>query len=108
MAASDLQVAIVGAGIGGLLLALALRERGLRAEVFEQAPELTEIGAAIALSANGTREFARLGLLDELAAASTVPTELICRPWRTGERIAAHPVRKDDAYLDRFGAPYLG
>jgi salicylate hydroxylase len=108
MAASDLHVAIVGAGIGGLSLALALRERGLHAEVFEQAPELTEIGAAIALSANGTREFARLGLLDELAAASTVPTELIYRHWRTGERVAAHPVRQDDAYLDRFGAPYFG
>src|SRR3954471_3302721 len=108
MAMSGLRVAIVGAGIGGLSLALALRERGLRAEVFEQAAELTEIGAAIALSANGTREFARLGLLDELAAASTVPTELIYRHWRTGERIAAHPVREGDAYVKRFGAPYLG
>jgi salicylate hydroxylase len=108
MAGSGLRVAIVGAGIGGLSLALALRERGLRAEVFEQAAELTEIGAAIALSANGTREFARLGLLDELAAASTVPTELIYRHWRTGERIAAHPVREGDAYVKRFGAPYLG
>src|SRR4051794_23945964 len=44
MAGSGLRVAIVGAGIGGLSLALALRERGLRAEVFEQAAELTEIG----------------------------------------------------------------
>lgn len=108
MAVSELRVAIVGAGIGGLSLALALRERGVRAEVFEQAPELTEIGAAIALSANGTREFARLGLLEELAAASTVPTELIYRHWRSGERIAAHPVREGDAYVQRFGAPYFG
>ena len=63
MAVSELRVAIVGAGIGGLSLALALRERGVHAEVFEQAAELSEIGAAIALSANGTREFARLGVL---------------------------------------------
>jgi salicylate hydroxylase len=108
MTASGMQVAIVGAGIGGLALALALRERGVRAEVYEQAAELTEIGAAIALSANGTREFARLGLLDELAAASTVPTELVYRHWRTGQRIAAHPVRAGNAYADRFGAPYFG
>ena len=78
------------------------------ADVFEQAPELTEIGAAIALSANATRECARLGLLDELAAASTIPTELIYRDWRTGDRIAAHPVAKDDWYVERFGAPYFG
>ena len=85
MGEPSLRVAIIGAGIGGLSLGLALRERGLRADVFEQAAELTEIGAAIALSANAMREYARLGLLDELAAASTVPTELIYRHWRDGQ-----------------------
>jgi len=108
MVATDLRVAIIGAGIGGLSLVLALRERGLTAEVYEQAPELTEIGAAIALSANATREYARLGLLDELTAASTIPTELIYRQWRDGSRIAAHPVHNDNTYVSRFGAPYLG
>src|SRR5947209_3591010 len=108
MAATELRIAIVGAGIGGLSLALALRERGLAAEVYEQAAELTEIGAAIALSANATREYARLGLLDELSAASTMPTELIYRHWRDGSRIAAHPVARDDSYVRRFGAPYFG
>jgi salicylate hydroxylase len=47
-----------------------------------------------------------LGLLDELTAASTIPTELIYRDWREGTRIAAHPVGSD--YVSRFGAPYLG
>ena len=105
---TDLRIAIVGAGIGGLSLALALRERGVRAEVFEQAAELTEIGAAIALSANATREYARLDLLDELAAAATIPTELVYRHWQDGRRVAAHPVREGDAYVRRFGAPYFG
>lgn len=108
MATTDLRVAIIGAGMGGLSLALALRERGADADVYEQAAELTEIGAAIALSANSTREFARLGLLDQLRAASTMPTELIYRHWRDGSRIAAHPVSEGDAYVSRFGAPYLG
>jgi salicylate hydroxylase len=76
--------------------------------VFEQAPELAEIGAAIALSANSIREFTRLGLLDQLAAASAIPTELIYRDWRTGDRIAAHPVAKDGWYVERMGAPYFG
>ena len=61
MAESPLRVAIIGAGIGGLSLGLALQERGIQADVYEQAPELAEIGAAIALSANSIREFARLG-----------------------------------------------
>jgi salicylate hydroxylase len=53
--ASTLRVAIIGGGIGGLTLALALRERGLTADVYEQTPQLTEIGAAVALTANATR-----------------------------------------------------
>ena len=103
-----LRVGIVGGGIGGLSLALALRERGLQADVFEQAQELTEIGAAIGLAGNAIREYARLGLVDELAAASTIPMELIYRHWQDGSRIAAHPVRKDDWYQKQFGAPWFG
>src|SRR4051794_17433319 len=107
MAATDLRVAIVGGGIGGLSLALALRERGLTADVYEQAAELTEIGAAIALSANATREYARLGLLDELTAASTMPTELIYRHWRDGSRIPTHPGARRDSYVRRVRGPPL-
>jgi hypothetical protein len=106
MTQPPVRVGIVGAGIGGLSLALALRERGLQADVFEQASELTEIGAAIGLSANAIREFARLGLAGGLTAASTIPTELIYRHWRDGSRIAAHPVRQDGWYEKQFGAPF--
>lgn len=104
----DLRIAIIGGGIGGLTLALALRQRGLRAKVFEQAAALTEIGAAVALSANSTRELRRLGLLDGLMPLATEPSELIYRNWRDGHRIAAHPVHLDLRYQARFGAPYLG
>jgi salicylate hydroxylase len=103
-----MRIAIVGAGIGGLVLGLALRQRGISVEIFEQSSELTEIGAAVALSANATRELERLGLLDDVAAASTEPTELVWRDGRTGQRIAAHPVRSGDAYRKRFGSPYFG
>jgi salicylate hydroxylase len=105
MADSPLRVAIIGAGIGGLSLGLALQERGIQADVFEQAAELTEIGAAIALSANSIREYTRLGLTPELATRSTIPTGLIYRHWQDGSRIAAHPVRNDGWYEKRFGAP---
>lgn len=80
-------IAIVGAGIGGLVLSLSLRARGIKAEVFEQSAELSEIGGAVALSANATRELERLGLLEALAALSTEPEELI---WRDG-RMAGFP-----------------
>ncbi len=100
-----MRVAIVGAGIGVLVLGLSMRQRGMVAEIFEQSSRLTEIGAAVALSANATRELARLGLLDDIAAESTVPSELIWRDGRTGQRIAAHPVRLDDEYCIASARP---
>jgi salicylate hydroxylase len=103
-----LSIAIIGAGIGGLVLALLLRARGVEAELFEQSSELAEIGAAVALSANATRELERLGLLAGLAEFSTEPEELIWRDGLTGRRVAAHPVRQGGAYARQFGAPYFG
>lgn len=103
-----LQIAIVGGGIGGLTLAVALRQRGLEADVYEQATELTEIGAAVALSANSTRELRRLGILNSLAAVSTEPSELIYRNWRNAGRIAAHPVHENLNYQRLCDAPYYG
>jgi glycine/D-amino acid oxidase-like deaminating enzyme len=50
------RIVIIGAGIGGLTLALLLRRRGIIAEILERAPELREVGAAVALAANGGDE----------------------------------------------------
>jgi salicylate hydroxylase len=103
-----MEIAIIGAGIGGLALALALRERGLGARVYEQASQLSEIGAAVALSANATRELRRFGLLEKLLQEAVEPTELIYRDGMSGHRMAAHPISINNSYRDRFGAPYLG
>jgi salicylate hydroxylase len=105
---SQPSVAIIGAGVGGLVLAHALRARGLEPDIYEQSAELTEIGAAVSLSANATRELDRLGLLDDIRTASTEPTELIHRDGRTGARISSHPVGLRGAYRERYGAPFLG
>jgi salicylate hydroxylase len=102
------RIAIVGGGIGGLTLAVALRQHGIEADVYEQAPELAEIGAAVALSANSTRELRRLGMGDALATVSTEPDELIYRNWRDGSRIAAHPIHENMNYQGICGAPYYG
>ncbi len=83
-----LRIAIVGGGIGGLTLAVALRQRGIEADVYEQAPELAEIGAAVALSANSNRELRRLGILEALAVRldrakrAHLPQLAGCRPRR--------------------------
>jgi salicylate hydroxylase len=103
-----MKIAVVGGGIGGLVFALALRERGIGCDVYEAADELREIGAAVALSANGTRELRRLGLGEEIEAVSVVPSALVIRDGRSGEVIADHPIGRDRAYEARFEAPYYG
>jgi salicylate hydroxylase len=63
-----LNVAIVGAGIGGLTAAIALDRRGVNVAVYEKAHELKELGAGVVIGANGARVYDSLGLGDSLAA----------------------------------------
>ena len=65
-----MKVTIVGAGLGGLTAALALRQAGIDAEVYERASELREVGAGISLWANAIRALAKLGLGETLRASS--------------------------------------
>ena len=63
---SDLRIAIIGGGIGGLTAALALRQFGFDPQVFEQAPDLREVGAAILMWPNAMRMLHRLGLAETI------------------------------------------
>ena len=66
MIGKPLHVAVVGGGIGGLVAANALHQRGIGVRVYEQATALTEVGAGVALQPNGVRMLRRLGFGDEL------------------------------------------
>lgn len=65
----SMKIAIVGGGIGGLGLALALHARGLPCDVYEAVPEVREIGVGITLLPHAMRELAALGLQPALEAA---------------------------------------
>ena len=100
------RIAIVGAGIGGLTLAIALRGYGITADVYEQTEELREVGAAVALSANAMRFLEQVGLTTQLAAHWFLVSDLIYRDGRTGRLIGRHRVGAE--YRQRFGAPFIG
>ena len=69
---SDLRVAIVGGGIGGLFCAGALLDRGIDVRVYEQASALGEIGAGVFMTPNSLRQLARAGLLPAVEEAGAL------------------------------------
>jgi 2-polyprenyl-6-methoxyphenol hydroxylase-like FAD-dependent oxidoreductase len=66
----DCDVAIIGAGIGGLTLALNLHEAGISCRVYESAAQISALGVGINLLPHAVRELERFGLLDKLAAVA--------------------------------------
>lgn len=106
MARSEIRIAVVGGGIGGLTLALALRRHGIDVDIYEQAGELREVGAAVALSANATRFYDRIGLKPQFDGVAFDIQTLVYRDGRSGRVIGRHQGRPD--YRTQFGASYWG
>src|SRR4051794_34001788 len=68
-------VIIVGAGIGGLTLGLALHEAGIPCRIFESAAEIKAVGVGINLLPHATTELAGLGLEPALARVAVTTTD---------------------------------
>ncbi|MFC7657102.1 FAD-dependent monooxygenase [Pseudonocardia benzenivorans] len=96
---------VVGAGIGGLATAVALRGIGAQVQVHEQARALTRVGAGLQLAPNATGALSGLGLAERVAA-------IACRPesWCSvdaADAVLSLRVPLGDEVEHEFGAPYL-
>ena len=85
-----MDIAIVGGGIGGLTLALALHQHGIPCRVYESAPEVRELGVGITLLPHAMRELTALGLGEALASQGIENRES-CFFNRFGQLIYAEP-----------------
>ena len=102
---AGLSVAVVGAGIGGLATAAALRRVGIDVTVYEQARQFARLGAGIQVGCNAMHVLRGLGLEQPLRRNAFYPRSWNNRDWRTGE------VRYDQIFgrsaEEKYGAPYL-
>jgi 2-polyprenyl-6-methoxyphenol hydroxylase-like FAD-dependent oxidoreductase len=81
---------VIGAGIGGLSAAIALRRAGVEALVFERTRDLKELGAGLSLTANATKALNGLGLTDALRGIGMPIRVAEIRTWR-GEVLSRIP-----------------
>jgi 2-polyprenyl-6-methoxyphenol hydroxylase-like FAD-dependent oxidoreductase len=100
-----MKITIVGGGIGGLSLALALHQRGLACEVYETVPEVKELGVGITLLPHAMRELAALGLQTAIEAVGIENEESVFFN-RFGQFIYKEPRGRHAGYaLPEIGIP---
>lgn len=97
-------VTIVGAGIGGLTLALALAKLGMSSRVLESATTLGEVGAGLSLPPNALKILWRLGLKEILATKISVPDHGEIWHGETDEFLSKTPF--GDTLIEQYGAPF--
>ena len=99
------RIAVIGGGIGGLTAAVALYQAGFEVNVYEQAPELTEVGGGINMAPNATRVLRGLGLAERLDREGVRPRNTHQRRWQDGrtlQRALLNPLCEE-----LYGAPHM-
>ena len=102
---NSLRIIIAGGGIGGMAAGLSLLQKGFDVRIYEQAPALTEVGAGVQISPNGSRALDALGAFERLKALSCTPETKQFRHWKTGRIWPLFDL--GDVAVEKYGYPYL-
>jgi salicylate hydroxylase/6-hydroxynicotinate 3-monooxygenase len=102
MANTKPSIAIIGAGIGGLTAAAALRLVGFDVRVYEQAARFARVGAGIQMMPNSMKVLRQLGIEARVRHHAFEPYSHLNRAWDSGEIMRELPMPER-----LFGAPYL-
>jgi 2-polyprenyl-6-methoxyphenol hydroxylase-like FAD-dependent oxidoreductase len=100
-----LNIAIVGAGIGGLAAASLLTRAGHTVNVYEQAPRFARVGAGIQMAPNAVKVLRALGIEQQLRRTAFESDVALSREWDTGEITSELKLGRE--VEERYGAPYL-
>lgn len=102
----DRPIIIVGGGLGGLSLALALGRDGRKVRILEQASQISPIGYGIQLGPNVLHAFDRLGITDEVSAAADFPDSVAMPDADSGQTLMRISL-KTETFQRRFKNPYI-
>lgn len=100
-----LRINIIGAGLGGLVAAIALRRAGFEVRGFEQARAFGEVGAGIQLGPNAVKVLSALDLDGGLHRFGAQPGNHVARSWQSGRELFRSRTR--EACIEQFGAPFF-
>jgi 2-polyprenyl-6-methoxyphenol hydroxylase-like FAD-dependent oxidoreductase len=76
------EFAIIGGGIGGLTLAIALQRKGYDVKVYERAIDINPIGAGLGLAANAIKALAEIGISEEVVAKGKIMRRLLIKDYQ--------------------------
>lgn len=99
-----LRCVIVGAGLGGLAAAIALRRIGHEVVVVEQADALGTVGAGIQMAPNASRLLEAWGVVARFESSGVPAQAAVRRRWNDGEVLGE--VEMGDELLKQVGASY--
>lgn len=97
-----LNVGVVGGGIGGMAVAVALRRAGHSVTIYERNDFAGEVGASVSCAANGSRWLHEWGV-DVEKGDPVVLKQLINRDWKTGEPLTVYSL---EDYREKWGFEY--
>lgn len=97
-----LDVGVIGGGIGGMAVAIALRRAGHAVTVYERNDFASEVGASVSCAANGARWLYEWNV-DVEKGDPVVLRKLINRHWKTGEPLSVYSLHD---YKEKWGYEY--
>ncbi len=92
-------ISIIGGGIGGLTLGLALKANGFRVKIYEAAEEIKTVGAGIILGCNAMQVFQHLGIDKHFAEKGNVIKGMSI----TNEKLKDLSAMSLDYFVDKYG-----
>lgn len=100
-----INIAVIGAGLGGAAAMALLSEAGFDAHTFEQAPEFSRLGAGIHIGPNIMKVFRKIGLEQTLSDLGSHPDYWFSRDGNTGDYRSK--IKLGDFAKKEYGAAYV-